>query len=134
MSLTRFGNFAVDWNRVYAVRILERLFDLSAPGKVAVLADLPGVEAGKPVGIAEATAAIEAWKHAETDKRFSKFMCETPMAIDMSRVTAVAKSPESKSGVICFDFGNGRGLTMTLDGAVADVVLFAADSPTENRG
>src|SRR5688572_4297626 len=99
MSLTRFGNFAVDWERVYALRVIAKDFNETEAAKVAVWAALPGAKPGDPVITLEDEQAKAAWGLVARDPRFKVI---NTLAIDMSRLCAVDRHPRGTSSTITF--------------------------------
>ena len=127
MALVRFGNFAVEWMRVFA---LQRV--ATAPGggtgeQLLVFVDDPGMPAGRPIAppISE-PARDAAWRQATGDRRFAVF---GTIALDKAKVCAVTSNPDGKQGSVSFDLGQGRGATVELGAELAASILSTVPEP-----
>jgi hypothetical protein len=118
MALIRFGDFAIDWDFIYAVvlnsktRRVEIHLDAARPkGKS------PAFKLILP--IYEGHTADRAWKLACNDKRFQVFAgC---LAVDMSKVLGVMKfSPKS---MILFRISDGNCPTLLIHSDIAEAIL-----------
>ena len=133
--LTKFGNLAIDWSRVYAVRVVGMNFHETHPNKVWIFADLAHVPVGEPAvrlenpdPSADNPLAMRAWEIAAADKRFQVFGTENQLAIDMSKVHAITVAPDRTKAQVFVELGDDRTATLPLNPVLADLIL--ASIPT----
>jgi hypothetical protein len=121
-TLTRFGNIALDWSRVYTVIMSKAPAtekDAHTEEKlVTVVVDAPQIDVGKASLNFYAPICHRVWAFSQADKRFSKF---GNFLIDMRRVYAVSFAPDS----ISFVFPDGRASTIKIDPTTAKLILDA---------
>jgi hypothetical protein len=133
MALIRFGNFAVEWMRVFALqRIAPELADGTGE-QLLVFVDDPGMPAGRPLAppISEPAQINAAWRQATGDRRFAVFGTTAlgRIALDKAKVCAVTCNPEDKQGRVSFDLGQGRGATVALIADLATSILSTVPEP-----
>lgn len=121
MALIGFGSFAIEWNRVYAMRRVVADGQNHVGEQLLLFVDDPGVPIGQPAApISDPERINAAWKQAKADRRFGIF---DTIAIDKSKVCAVSHNAANKEGTLSFDLGNGRCTVLKLDGELARVIL-----------
>jgi len=128
MALLRFGNFAVEWMRVFA---LQRIAARPADGtreQLMVFVDDPGMPAGQPIAppISEPAQINAAWRQAAGDRRFAMLGA---IALHKAKVCAVTCNPDAKQGSVSFDLGQGRGATVELGADHAASILSTIPGP-----
>ena len=128
MALIRFGCFAVEWMRVFA---LQRIAPKPGEGtgeQLLVFVDDPGIPAGQPIAppVWEPAHVNAAWRQATGDRRFAVF---GTVALDKAKVCAVSCSPNGKQASVSFDLGHGRGATVGLGADLATAILNTVPEP-----
>ena len=123
MALTRYGNQAFDWARVYAVRVTGVNFH-DQPNKLAIFADLPGAAIDRPTfEISHGPDGEKAWQAVIAEGRLTKFKTDLPIALDMTKVCAIARDSETRIASLTLDLGKNRGGAFELDCNAAYVIL-----------
>src|SRR5690349_13417898 len=98
MALQRYGDFAVEWTRVYAAR---RVVKDGRVEQLLLYVDAPHLPAGQPTSPSLTAKQIEtAWEQVEADRRFILF---GDLAIDKARVCAVALGAGESHGNVGFE-------------------------------
>lgn len=125
MSLSRFGNVAFDWNRVYAAKILKRDFN-ERPEAIAVFLDIRGQAVGKQsLEVAGSGAADRFWKQLLADERFTVFKNCKNLAFDLSTVASIVRNGETGESAITFCLDKDRSGALELHPDAAYAILEA---------
>ena len=124
MALQRYGDFAVEWTRVYAAR---RVVSGGRVEKLLLYVDAPHLPAGQPTSPSLDAKQIEtAWDQVEADRRFILF---GDLAIDKARVCAISLNAGESEGHVGFELGANRGVSLTLPAEVVRPVLDSVPEP-----
>src|SRR5947209_8223093 len=109
MALLKFGNFAVEWSRVYA---MHRVSD----AELMLYVDAPHLPAGQPTAPTLTPQQIEsAWRHANGDRHFAIF---GDRAIDKARICAVSLDKDGEHGNLGFELSPNHGINLALPAAL----------------
>ena len=73
MALKRFGNLAIEWDRLYAAQFLAKDFHEVLVVKLSLFADMPESTPGEPIATMENADAQTVWHHIMNDARFARF-------------------------------------------------------------
>ena len=126
MALQRYGDFAVEWTRVYAAR---RVVKAGRVEQLLLYVDAPHLPAGQPTSPSLTAGQIEtAWEQVEADRRFIVF---GDLAIDKARVCAVAISAGESHGNVGFELAANRGVNLTLPAELVGPVLDSVPEPRQ---
>lgn len=121
MKLVRFGDFAIEWSRVYAVFCTKINEANTFPLQVAIYADIPHIEVGAPAATLDIYEEANAlWQAAAKDSRLTKFK---HAAIDMDKVCALSRNQSRSESMITFALGNKRSATFQIEPLIADMIL-----------
>jgi len=125
MALLKFGNFAVEWNRVYAVRRVAA--DGAGPERLLLYVDAPHLPAGQPTSpVLTPTQIDSSWRQAKGDRRFAVY---GDLAIDKARVCAVSLEPGQSEGHIGFELSANHGVTLSIPAALTSTILESIGEP-----
>jgi len=126
MALQRYGDFAVEWTRVYAAR---RIVKDGRAEELLLYVDAPHLPAGQPTSPSLNAKQIQtAWEQVEADRRFILF---GDLAIDKARVCAVALTAGELHGNVGFELGANRGVNLVLPAEVVRPVLDSVPEPRQ---
>jgi hypothetical protein len=120
MALLRFGNFAVEWSRVYAMRRVSEK-------ELVLYVDAPHLPAGQPTSPVLNPEQIDAaWRQAKGDRHFAIF---GDLAIDKARVCAVSLDAGGEHGNLGFELSANHGVNLSLPAALVMPVLKSVPEP-----
>jgi hypothetical protein len=120
MALLRFGNFAVEWSRVYAMHRV-------ANNRLLLYVDAPHLPPGQPTAPALTPQQIEtAWRHAKADRHFAIF---EDLAIDKARICAVSLDDDRLQGNLGFELSANHGVNLQLPAQLVAMILNSVPEP-----
>jgi hypothetical protein len=126
MALQRYGNFAVEWTRVYAAR---RVVQDGRVEQLLLYVDAPHLPAGQPTSPSlNAKQIATAWEQVEADRRFILF---GDFAVDRARICAVALGAGESHGNVGFELGANRGVNLVLPAEVVRPILDSVPEPRQ---
>ncbi|HEY8747146.1 MAG TPA: hypothetical protein VIM11_04180 [Tepidisphaeraceae bacterium] len=124
MALLRFGNFAVEWSRLYAMHRV-------ATDKLFLYVDAPHLPSGQPTAPTLTVPQIDqAWRQAMGDRHFAIF---GNLAIDKARICAVSLDEDGVHGNLGFELSANRGVNLRLPAEVISIILKSVPEP-KNAG
>jgi hypothetical protein len=124
MALLKFGDFAVEWSRVYAMR---RTAKAGEPEELTLYVDAPHLPSGQPTTPALKPEQIDAaWRQAKGDRRFVLF---EHLAFDKARVCAVALNADRSAGSIGFELSPNHGVNLVLPAELIMPILNSVPEP-----
>jgi len=126
MALQKYGDFAVEWSRVYALR---RFITEGKPEQLLLYVDAPHLPAGQPTSPALTPKQIEAaWQQVRADRHFIVF---GDIAVDKARICAVSLNAGELHGNVGFELSANRGVSLTLPAEVVKPILDSVPEPRQ---
>jgi hypothetical protein len=95
MAVVRFDQWAIEWDRVYAVKRTQFSERRDSARQVELYADLPWLGADAPSITLEGPDAWWAWERVIGDDRFSGFDDYGSLRVDLSKIVAIRTAPDN---------------------------------------